>query len=528
MTAALIILAVQTLLGALDNVLHHELTERLPGRPSARYELSLHSAREAIYGALFLVFAWTEPAGILAAAVLALLLLEVVITIADFIEEDRSRRLPAFERTLHTVLAVMYGAFLAIAVPWLIVQAARPAGMVFVSHGLLSWYFTACAVGVLAFAVRNALAVRQLFHVANRLRAVVVPPSGRSVLVTGATGFIGSALVERLIARGDRVFVVTRDARQARALFDERATYVEALSALPPETRIDAVVSLAGAPILGLPWSESRRREIWRSRVDLTHVLTRWMSTLERRPKVLVAASAIGFYGDRGDMLLDEAQAPGTGFGAELCAAREQATENNARTVSLRIGIVLDRSGGALPMMALPVRLGAGAMLGSGSQWMGWIARDDLVRMIVTALDDDRWHGPINAVAPEPIRHADFQRALARTLHRPMLFRIPAWALRAGLGEMSSIFLHSQRVVPAVASSLGFTFDVHWAADAIELQLGRPPAPLPAVRAPRRLSLAKSPTPKPVAVAEDAERGDDEGARPGAVPVPSEGTRRAG
>jgi hypothetical protein len=322
-------------------------------------------------------------------------------------------------------------------------------------------------------------------------------------LVTGATGFIGTALVERLIARGDRIFVLSRDARQARALFGDRATHVEALASLPRETKIDAVVSLAGEPILGLPWSEARRREIWSSRVDLGRALNAWMATLDRRPKVLVAASAIGFYGDRGDTILDEAQAKGTGFGADLCAAREEAAaENTTRTVSLRIGIVLDRAGGALPMMALPVHFGAGAIFGSGDQWMGWIMRDDLVRMIVTALDDDRWQGPINAVAPEPARHADFQRALARTLHRPMLFRIPAWMLRACLGEMSSIFLNSQRVAPATASSLGFTFDVHYAADAIELALGRPPAPLP--RVPRR--RAKTAPAKPVVVAKEEER----------------------
>jgi uncharacterized protein len=523
MTTALIILAVQTLLGALDNVLHHELTERLPTRPSARYELTLHSAREAIYGVLFLVFAWTAPTGVFAVAVLALLFVEVVITIADFIEEDRSRHLPAFERTLHTVLAVMYGAFLAIAVPWLIGQAASPSGVTFLSHGLLSWYFTACAVGVLAFAIRNALAVRALFRTANRLRAVVVPPSGKSVLVTGATGFIGSALTERLIARGDRVFVLTRDARQARALFDDRATYVEALSALPPETHIDAVVSLAGAPVLGLPWSEARRRDIWRSRVDAGRALAQWMATLERKPKVLVGASAIGFYGDRGDAVLDEAQTTGAGFGAELCAAREQAVAGTgARVVNLRIGIVLDPSGGALPMMALPVRFGAGAIFGDGKQWIGWITRDDLVRMIMTALDDDRWRGPVNAVAPEPIRHADFQQALARTLRRPMLFRIPAWALRAALGEMSSIFLNSQRVVPAVASSLGFTFDVHWAADAVELQLGRPPAPLP------RAAKVRSNPMKPKLMPKDGETNDDHSVRPGPVAVREEGSRRAG
>lgn len=487
MTTALIILAIQTVFGALDNILHHELTERLASRPSARRELALHSAREAIYAVLFLIFAWIEPAGAFAAIVLALLLIEGGVTIADFIEEDRTRRLPPFERALHTILAVLYGAFLAIAVPWLLIQAAEPSAIILVSHGLLSWFFTAAAFGVAAFAIRNVLAVRRL----GRQRVAphqAAEPSGRTVLVTGATGFIGSALVERLGARGDRVIVLVRDRRQARATLGDYALIVETLDALAPETQIGAVVNLAGAPILGLPWFPWRRREIWRSRVQSTDALVKHLAMLNRKPRVLVSGSAIGIYGDRADEALDESKSEGVGFAAELCAAWEasamRAKEWGIRAVCLRIGLVLDRSGGALPMMALPVRWGFGAVLGSGRQWMSWITRDDLVRMIINAIDDERWEGAINAVAPEPSRHADFHRALARTVSRPLLLQAPAAALRALLGEMCSILLYSQRVVPAKASALGFTFDVCWPADALALQLGPslPALPEPDVR----------------------------------------------
>lgn len=472
--AALIILAVQTVLGALDNILHHEITERLPSRPSARKELALHTGREAIYGVLFLVFAWTEPAGLFAAAVLALILAEVAITIADFIEEDRTRHLPPFERVLHTVLAVLFGTFLALICPWLVERALGQGESTFVSHGLLSWFFTLSSVGVFAFAVRNAVAVYQLGQhqpSANRF----VPASGRTVLISGATGFIGTVLVERLLARGDRLFVLARDARQARTLFGDSVTPVETLSALPRETKIDAVVNLAGSPIIGLPWTKGRREAIWRSRVELTSNLVAWMGTLDHPPSVLVNGSAIGFYGDRGDDVLGEGEGTGAGFAANLCRAWEvearRARDWRTRVAILRIGLVLDGSGGALPLMALPVRLGGGAMLGAGRQWMSWITRDDLVRMIVAAMDDERWEGAINAVAPEPLRHADFQRALARTLHRPMFMKLPAWLLKVMLGEMSTIFLYSQRVVPARALALGFSFDVCWAADALLLQL---------------------------------------------------------
>ncbi len=485
MTTALVILAIQTMFGALDNILHHEITERLPGRPSARYELKLHSAREAIYGVLFLILAWTEPGGIFAAAVLALLLIEGAITIADFIEEDRARHLPSFERLLHTVLAILHGAFLAVAVPWLIVQAGKASGMALVSYGLLSWFFTLAAVGVFAFAVRNVIAVHRLGKHRAPNRPHKIPSSGRSVLVTGATGFIGAALVERLLARGDRVFALARDARQSRALFGDGVHHVERLDALPRETRIDAIVNLAGAPVIGLPWTRARRAQLGRSRIDLTDGLIAWIKTLDHAPAVLVNASAIGFYGNKGDDVLNENADGGLGFAADLCRRWEDAARRaealGMRVAWLRIGLVLDADGGSLPLMALPARLGFGAILGRGTQWMSWIVRADLLRMILAAIDDPLWHGAINATAPEPVRHIDFQRALTRTLGRPLFLAAPSWLLRLLLGEMSSIFLFSQRVVPARAQALGFAFDVHFAADALAQLLGPPPAALPEV-----------------------------------------------
>ena len=472
------LLTFQILFGALDNVLHHEITERLPSRPSARRELALHSGREAIYGVLFLLFAWVTPTGLAAIAVLALLAIEVVITLADFLEEDRTRKLPAFERILHTVLAISYGGFLLLVVPWLITQAAGPTGFTPVDHGLFSWFFTAAAIGVFAFAVRNAMAVRSL----GRMKPPVAPAasSGRTVLVTGGTGFIGSHLVARLQARGDRVMVLSRDPRQARVLLGDHVHHVSDLDELPKETRIDAVVNLAGAPIIGLPWTAARRQSIRSSRVQFTARLVTWLGTLEARPRVLVSGSAIGYFGDAGDIILDEDAPAGSDFAATLCRDWEaEAGKTRAlgvRVVCLRIGLVLDREGGALPMMALPARLGLGAVLGSGRQWMSWITRSDLVRMIVSAIDNEHWQGAVNAVAPQPLRHAEFQQAMARSLRRPLFLWAPAWALRRGLGEMASIFLASQRVVPARAQALGFSFDVHWAADALALALGPDPA----------------------------------------------------
>lgn len=476
--AMLWLLTFQILLGALDNILHHEITERLPARPSARRELALHSGREAIYGVLFLVFAWIEPGGMVAMALIGLLVTEVVITMADFLEEDRTRKLPPFERILHTVLAISYGGFLLLAVPWLAGRAGAPTGFTWVDHGLFSWFLTVASAGVLAFAIRNALAVRALGRMKPAAR--VAAPSGRSVLVTGGTGFVGRLLVERLRARGDRIIVLSRDPRQARVLLGDDLQHVSDLRELPAETRIDAVVNLAGAPIIGLPWTRARRRAIRNSRIALTSQIIDRLSCLETRPRVLVSASAIGYYGDAGEAVLDEQSRPGRDFGATLCrdweAEASRATALGMRVVCLRIGLVLDRSGGALPLMALPARFGFGAILGTGRQWMAWITRSDLVRMIITAIDNEAWHGAVNAVAPEPLRHVEFQRAMARVLRRPLFLHAPAWALRLGLGEMASIFLASQRVVPQRAMALGFRFDIHRASDALEMLLRHEPA----------------------------------------------------
>lgn len=473
MIAALSILIGQGLLGALDNLIHHELQARLPSRVSARWELSLHAAREAIYGLLFLALAWGEWHGVWAWLLAALLLAEIVITIADFLEEDGTRRLPQFERVLHTVLAISYGAFLAAFMPELARWAAAPTGVSTASYGILSWLLTLYAVGVLAWSVRNTIAVLHLCRTAGHQEVSVAPApvGGDAVLVTGGTGFIGAALIETLISDGKRVILLTRDALQARAQFGPRVAAIEDLDLLPSETRIDAIVNLAGASITGGLWTQRRKAVLVDSRLRTTRALNALIERLEQKPRTMISASAVGYYGDRGSEPLAESAGPRPCFPSQLCAAWEaeagKASAQGVRVALLRFGLVLGRDGGVFPALAAASWFGCGAILGMGRQFMPWIHIDDAVGLIRFALTDDSLTGPVNAAAPDCLPQADFTARLAAIRNRPQWFRMPAKVLTTLLGELSQLLLDSQRVVPTKAMKAGYRFHFATLAEAL-------------------------------------------------------------
>ena len=313
-----------------------------------------------------------------------------------------------------------------------------------------------------------------------------------AVLVTGATGLVGRRLVARLTEDGVSVRALTRRLGPAAGTLDPRAILVRwDGSSVPAEAvrGVDAVVHLAGEPVFGGLPTEARKHQMRTSRVDVTRHLVETIGAVTdaERPDRLVCASAVGFYGDHGDEILDEAATPGDGFLAELCRdwedAAAQAVEHGLRVVSLRIGIVLARKGGALPMMALPFRFGLGGRVASGRQWFPWIHIDDLVSMLQTALANDAWQGVVNAVAPEPTRNADFTRALARVLHRPALLPVPAFAVRAALGDLAAELLDSRRVIPRRALETGFEFEHERVETALAEELtgpsGKAPEELP-------------------------------------------------
>jgi len=284
----------------------------------------------------------------------------------------------------------------------------------------------------------------------------------KRVLITGATGLIGSKLVAEL----PRAVVLSRDAVSARRKLGVQEAYAWSPEAGPPPAAalesLEAVVHLAGDPVAEGRWTAKKKRRIRDSRVLGTRNLVAALASARDRPRVLVCASAVGFYGDRGDELLDETSAAGRGFLPEVCQAWEREAEAarslDMRVVRLRIGVVLAREGGALAKVLPVFRLGAGGRLGSGKQWMPWIHVDDLVHLFLHAIGHEQVDGPMNATAPAPVTNADFTRALGRVLHRPALLPIPALALRLLLGEMSEVLTASQRVLPKVAEHTGYAF----------------------------------------------------------------------
>ncbi len=288
------------------------------------------------------------------------------------------------------------------------------------------------------------------------------------ILMTGASGLVGTALAAELRAAGETVNRFVRPSADPAAVKplpsgDVAWNPETGEMNLPAAENADVVVNLAGASIGGGRWTTKRKALLRSSRVDLTEHLVTALSRLKSPPKIFVSASAIGFYGDRGEESLTEASTSGNDFLSQITseweAAAIKAEQFGTRTVLARFGIILSKNGGALPQMLTPFKLGAGGKLGSGKQWMSWISLDDAVSALRIAITNPNFRGPINIVAPNPSRNADFTRALAQVLHRPAILPAPAFALRLALGEMAdALLLSSQRVVPEKLTQQHFKF----------------------------------------------------------------------
>ncbi len=282
------------------------------------------------------------------------------------------------------------------------------------------------------------------------------------LLVTGGTGFIGRHLCRLLNEQGHSVTVLTRNPAEGARLLGDGIGFISDLEALSSTDHFDVLINLAGAPIFGRRWTAQRKRIIHDSRIGTTAKLIAFIARCERKPELLISGSAIGFYGDQGDRVLDETAEGHPEFAHTLCrdweAEAAKAREHGVRLCILRTGLVVGEGGGFLQPMLLPFRLGLGGRLGSGDQWMSWIHMADYLAMIQMLLEDASLQGVYNATAPNPVTNREFTETLARVLHRPARLPVPAWALRLMLGEMSGLLLGGQRVLPIRFQQAGFRF----------------------------------------------------------------------
>jgi len=302
-----------------------------------------------------------------------------------------------------------------------------------------------------------------------------------TIVVTGASGLIGTKLVAAFKADGKRVLrAVRREARDENELsWDPAAGTIDRDKLESLEGGIDAVIHLAGAGIAAKRWTDTYKQLLIDSRVDGTTLIAKTIATLDRKPRVFASASAIGFYGNRGETKLNESSASGDGFLPELCMqwerACEAATDAGIRTANMRIGVVLSPEGGALKEMLLPFKLGAGGVLGNGRQYFSWISLDDVVRAMQFVVENDSLSGPVNLVSPNPVTNREFTKTLGRVLSRPTVLPMPAFAARLVFGEMAdSLLLASARVVPGSLTDANFSYQYAQLEPALRHLLKRP------------------------------------------------------
>jgi uncharacterized protein (TIGR01777 family) len=281
------------------------------------------------------------------------------------------------------------------------------------------------------------------------------------ILIGGSHGLVGTALIKSLEAQGHELFRLVRHAPGSKAEVEwSPDRYSIALARIEG---FDAVVNLAGESIAEGRWTDEKKRKIRESRVKGTKLLGDALANLTQPPQTFICASAIGYYGNRGDEILTEASAPGEGFLADVCVEWEKATalatEKGIRVVNARFGVILDTDGGALKKMLPPFRMGVGGKIGNGKQWMSWIALDDVIGGINFALVHDSLRGPINFAAPNPVTNAEFTKTLGKVLSRPTLLPIPAFGVRLAFGEMGeALLLAGQRVAPKALLSAAYQF----------------------------------------------------------------------
>ncbi|HEX9810777.1 MAG TPA: TIGR01777 family oxidoreductase [Burkholderiales bacterium] len=460
------LLVIQGVLGAFDTIYHHELRAALPQQPGAGLELRIHAIRSVLYGVVFAGLAWFAWGGVWLVVLGIIVLIEVVLTLWDFLVEDRTRLLPQSERVLHTVLAINSGAAFGLLCLHAPIWWALPTGLHPVFQGWQSVVLSVFAIGVAASGVRDAFANRALGRRLNQIANVRFDGPAKHVLITGGTGFIGQVLCRALLATGHEITLLTRDPIKCAYLFNGRARCVTQLTELDPATRVDVVINLAGERIVGPRWTEARRQALIASRVGTTRALVDWISKARTKPKLMISASAVGYYGvqapDDTRTLSEDAAGQGV-FVSELCQLWETAaravTRHRVPLALLRLGLVFGHQG-VLPGMRLPFMLGLGGPIGTGRQAMSWVHIDDVLGVIAHLMNSDpaRAAGVYNVTAPQTVTQADFARTLGRVWHRPSLLTMPGTLFRAVLGEQATLMLDGQRVYPTRLEQSGYRF----------------------------------------------------------------------
>ena len=459
-----VLIVVHLILGGFDTLYHHEFKERLAWRPSQRKEVKLHGIRNLFYAVIYFCFGILNPSGIFAVIFIAILLIEVGITLVDFVEEDKSRKLPVTERILHTVLALSFGAILVLLVPRLWSNKALESALNF--QWLGAWSFLCCiaAVAAVFFAARDFHAAKRLSRIADKKPAMLIAPASpeKHYLITGGTGFIGSKLVRTLSDAGYKITVLTRHEKNGEHL-PKAVTLITSLDDISNDHKIDIVINLAGATTAKY-WSAKHKEKMITSRIDTTRGLVALIGRLRHKPELLISGSAIGAYGISTDGQVDEDDsAKDESFSQQLCLTWEaealRAANIGIRVVLLRTGMVLDIEDGPMSAMLIPTEFGGGAILGDGKQIMSWITRDDIIRAIAHIVATESIAGPVNAVSPAAVPNAEFTRTLASALSRPTLVKFPkrVLAMLAG-GFASEILLASQHVEPTKLLNSGFVF----------------------------------------------------------------------
>jgi uncharacterized protein (TIGR01777 family) len=283
-----------------------------------------------------------------------------------------------------------------------------------------------------------------------------------NTLITGGTGFIGRALVNSLLKEGHKVTVLSRTPDSVNKIIGNKLTTLSNLDQLSSEHSFQVIINLAGAPIFDNHWSETRKKVIRDSRIKLTEQLLAYIERAGVKPELLISGSAIGYYGDQGNSVLNEASPVHPDFSQRLCAdwesTAQQAERFGVRVCLIRTGLVLAHDGGLLQRMLRPFNLGLGGILGNGQQWMSWIHRDDWISIAKIMINNHTMQGAYNATAPHPATNNDFTKILAQHLKRPALLPVPAWLLKLLLGERSDLVLASQRVLPERLLAEGFSF----------------------------------------------------------------------